>query len=351
MRRKIDFIGRKHIWFSVSGVLLVLGLVVILWKGLNFGIEFKGGNLFDVQFKEAPSTGEIRKVLSPLGLGASVIQPVGKGNELLIRTSRLSRTTQSQVEDALKKSFKVEDVGIVDVGPGWGSQVTNGAIKALIASLVVLFIYISIRFEYKMAIAAIVTLFHDLSVAAGVYAVVGAAHSILTSIGLTFFPREVTPNTIAAFLTIMGYSLYDTMVVFHRIKENTEIIGKRTYSEMANDSLNQVLMRSINTNLTSLIPVIVLLLVGGQTLKDFAFALLVGFALGTYSTIFISTPVLAILKEMEPRYRILRERYKEAPAGPIPVALEEVTEAQPSLEAPPSRPKISKKRRKKRRRR
>lgn len=350
MRPNIDFIGRKKIWFSVSAVVIALGLLVILWKGLNFSIEFKGGNLFDVQFKQVPSVGEVRKALSLLGLGGSVIQPVGKGNELLIKTSRLPQGTQAKVEDTLKKNFKVKDVSTVDVGPGWGSQVTNGAIKALIASLFALLIYITIRFEFKMAVAALAALFHDLLVAAGVYAIVGAAHSTLTGIGLTFFPREITPNTIAAFLAILGYSLYDTMVVFHRIKENTETIGKRTYSEMANDSLNQVLMRSINTNLVSLIPVIVLLLVGGQTLKDFAFALLVGFASGTYSTIFISSPILALWKEMEPRYKILRERYGEAPAGPAPVA-EEAAEEKPFLEAPLPKPKISKKRRRKRRRR
>lgn len=349
MKRNIDFIGRKHIWFSISGAVIALGLIVILWKGLNFGIEFKGGNLFDLKFKDAPKIEEVRKAILPLGLGASTIQPIGEGTELLIRTPRLSRTEQDKVVEAIKKSFGVKDVGIVDVGPGWGSQVTNGAIKALIASLVILLIYISIRFEYKMAFSAIAAVFHDILVAAGVYAVVGAAHNTLTSIGLTFFPREITPNTIAAFLTIIGYSLYDTMVVFHRIKENTQIIGKRTYSEMANDSLNQVLMRSINTNLVALIPVFVLLLVGGQTLKDFAFALLIGFASGTYSTIFISTPVLSMWKEMEPRYKILRERY----AGPAPAqpAAVEIPAEQPTLEAPTSKPKISKKRRKKRSRR
>lgn len=364
MRFNIDFIGRKGIWFSISGVIIALGLIVILWQGLNFGIEFKGGNLFDVKFKEAPSVAEVRKVLTPLELGASGIQPIGAGKELLIKTDRLSREKQNQVVAALKKEFKVADAGITDVGPGWGSQVTNGAIKALIGSLIVLLLYISIRFEYKMAVAAVAALFHDLLIVIGIYAMVGAGHNLFARIGLTVFPTEITPNTVAAILTILGFSLYDTIVIFHRIKENAPAIGKRTYSKMTNDSINQVLFRSINTSLVAVIPPVALLIAGGQTLKDFAFALVVGLISGAYSSIFIASPILAFWKELEPRYKILRERYGALPAPEVSPPAGALAPGAPTAERveaegverptpPPTaapKPRVSKKRRKRRRR-
>lgn len=360
MRFKIDFIGRKKIWFTISATIIVIGFIVIAVKGLNFGVEFSGGNLFDVKFREVPTVAQVRTTLDPLGLGASVIQPIGKGNELLIRTSRLPRDVQIKVVDALKAQFKVEDVGIVDVGPGWGSQVTNGAIKALIGSLLLLLIYISFRFEYKMAVVVIVALFHDLLIVLGIYALVNAGHDTLARIGLGFLPREITPNTVAAILTILGFSLYDTIIIFHRIRENTANIGKRTYSEMVNSSINQVLMRSINTSIVEYIPVIVLIFIGGETLKDFAFALGLGLASGAYSSIFIASPILAMWKEIEPRNRVLRERYgrpeearEEIPvSGPEPARPGELAPSMaeaPVVSAP--KPKPKKYRRKKRRRR
>jgi SecD/SecF fusion protein len=354
VRFNINFIGRKEIWFTISATIIVVGFIVIAVKGLNFGVEFKGGNLFDIKFGEAPTVAQVRTALDPLGLGASVIQPIGKGNELLIRTSRLPRDVQVKVVDTLKTQFKVQDVSIVDVGPGWGRQVTSGAIKALIVSLLLLLIYISFRFEYKMAVAAIIALFHDLLIVLGIYAVVSAGHDVLAGIGLGFLPREVTPNTVAAILTILGFSLYDTIIVFHRIRENTENIGKRTYSEMANDSINQVLVRSINTSITALIPVAVLLFVGGETLKDFAFALVVGLAFGSYSSIFIASPILAMWKETEPRYRVLRERYgkveevREEVAVPGPELAPSMVEG---LEVAAPKPKPKKYSKKKKRRR
>ncbi|MFH1736885.1 MAG: protein translocase subunit SecF [Actinomycetota bacterium] len=305
-RFHIEFIGRKWIWFSASSVVIVVGLIAVMLGGLKLGVEFQGGNQFDVRFKKAPAISDVRETLDKLKLGASTIQPVGSGNEYLIRTSRLSSETRIQVQTALKKDFDVKDISTRDIGPGWGKQVTDGAVKALIASFFILLIYISIRFEFKMAVATIVALFHDALIVVSVYSVIGL---IEQKIGLAYIPTEVTPNTVAALLAILGFSMYDTIVVLHRIKENAGFIGKRTYSQMTNDSINQVLMRSVNTSMTELIPVFVLFAFGGETLKDFAFAMFVGLISGVYSSLFIACPVLAMWKETEPRYVMQREKY------------------------------------------
>lgn len=274
MASNFDFIGRRTVWFAASGSVIVIGLIAVLLGGLKFGIEFQGGTLLDAKFRGSPpSVAQVRRAVTPFKMAGSVIQPK-EGNEVIIRTRRLTTSEVDEVEKALQRQFKVTSISTTTVGPGWGEQVTNGAVRALIFSLFVLLLYISFRFEYKMAIAAAAAIFHDIFVVTGVYALIGLSYGFLSGLGLTFIPREVTPNTVAALLTILGYSLYDNMVVFHRIQENTPLIGKRTYSQMANDSLNQVLMRSINTSLTALIPVTVLLLFGGTTLKDFAFVLL-----------------------------------------------------------------------------
>jgi preprotein translocase SecF subunit len=304
-RFNIQFIERKWLWFGISGAIIAVGLISILFGGLKFGVEFQGGNQFDASFKKAPAISEIRKSLDTMKLGTGSIQPIGSGNEFLIRTPRLNEKTRFEVQSMLKKEFQVKDISTRDIGPGWGKQVTDGALKALIASFIILLLYISVRFEFKMAVAAILGLLHDGLIVVGIYSFVGLLEGKL---GLTWIPSEVTPNTVAALLTILGFSLYDTIVVFHRIKENTENIGKRTYSMMANDSINQVLMRSINTSLTALIPVFVLLIFGGETLKDFAFAMFVGLFSGAYSSIFIASPVLAMWKETEPRFRMIREK-------------------------------------------
>jgi preprotein translocase SecF subunit len=302
----IRFIDRKWLWFSISGAIIAVGLLSMALGGLKFGIEFKGGNQYDVVFQNRPAVSEIRKVLDPIKLGASTIQNVGSNNVVQIRTPRLTKAQQTDMKNALTKNFKLkEGISLRDIGPGWGQEVTNGALRALVVSLFVLLLYISIRFEFKMAVAAILALVHDGLIVVGIYSFVGLLE---TKLGISWIPSEITPNTVAALLTILGFSLYDTIVVFHRIKENTELIGKRTYSMMTNDSINQVLMRSINTSLTALIPVFVLLLFGGETLKDFAFAMFVGLISGAYSSIFIASPILAMWKETEQRYRMIREK-------------------------------------------
>lgn len=292
-----EFIERKYWWFSFSGLLILIGILALLLKGVVFGIEFKGGTLFDIIFKKAKSVAALRESLKKVALEESVIQIVGEERkEALIRSPELSITTQEKVK-TLMKAEGATDFSIQSVGPSWGAQLTQGTIVALVLSLGIVLVFVATRFEFKMGIAAVIALIHDLVIAAGLYALIG---------------REVTTSTVAAFLTILGYSLYDTIVIFDRVRENTVGLKKRTYSEMINDSINQTLRRSINTSLTSIIPVASLFFIGGETLKDFAFALLVGLTSGTYSSIFIASPILALWKEREPRYQALRRRLAKA---------------------------------------
>ncbi|HZL04252.1 MAG TPA: protein translocase subunit SecF, partial [Coriobacteriia bacterium] len=187
------------------------------------------------------------------------------------------------------------DLNVTTIGAGWGANVTRAAVIALIVSLIGVLIYVSIRFEYKMSVTAIIALVHDALVVLGIYIIAG---------------REVTPNTIAALLTILGYSLYDTIVVFHRIRENTSNVGKRSFMEMANDSINQVFVRWVNTAMTQIIPVVCLLLFGGETLRDFAFAMTFGLISSAYSSVFLASPLYAVWKEREPRYQALKKKYE-----------------------------------------
>ncbi|RJQ56318.1 MAG: protein translocase subunit SecF [Actinobacteria bacterium] len=303
MRRpNFDFIGKRNWWFAFSGVLVAVSIVALFVSGINYGIDFQGGTLIDVRLEKAASVQDVRKVLGGQGLADSTVQVAdvesvaSKGKEVLIRTEQLQPAKQRQVLESLDKSFRLDRRGtsVQTVGPGWGDNVTRGALLALGMSFFAILIYISLRFEWKMAFSAMSALVHDLVLVVGIYALVG---------------REVTPNTIAAVLTVLGYSLYDTIVVFHRIKQNSDRMGKRTYAMMANDSINQIFVRWLNTSVIQLIPVISLLIFGGETLKDFAFALMIGIMSGTYSSIFFASPLLVVLKESEPRFKTLRKKY------------------------------------------
>ncbi|MDP3013261.1 MAG: protein translocase subunit SecF [Candidatus Subteraquimicrobiales bacterium] len=289
---KFDFIGRKKIWFMISALVIFIGLVALFVKGLNFGIEFKGGTLLDIKFEDYVSVSSARDVLKNFGLEGSIIQPVS-ATEMVIRMKSLTPDEQGKVISALGDKFKVKDYSVQRVGPGWGVHITNAALIALSLSIAGLLIYTSWRFEFKMAVSAIVALIHDILITVGIYAFMG---------------RVITPNTIAALLTILGYSLYDTIVVFHRVLENVPQ-KKGTYAQIVNESINQTLIRSINTSLTTLLPVVALLFFGGETLKDFAFVLFIGVASGTYSSIFTASPVLVLWKEKEPKYMALKEKY------------------------------------------
>jgi preprotein translocase subunit SecF len=307
-----DFIGRKNIFFVISAIVIAAGIFSLATQGLNLGIDFKGGVSWTVKAKNV-SVSNIRDTLRPFGLGEATIQTAGS-DTVKVESKHLSAAKQDQVTAAIAKAAHTtpNQVSVNDVGPSWGKAVTNKARTALIAFFIAISIYISFRFEWKMAIAAIAAVVHDILVTVGVYSI---------------SRFEVTPATVVAFLTILGYSLYDTIVVFDRIEENTRGLsasGRMTYADTVNLSMNQVLMRSLNTSLVAILPVASVLgigayVLGATALQDFGLALLVGLITGAYSSIFIASPVLVFLKEREPRYTAIRQRLatKGAPAGPL----------------------------------
>lgn len=344
-----DFIKRRRIWLYLSGVLIAISLFGLFVPKLNFGIDFQGGALLEFDNRAGLTADEVRAGLADLGQGDAVVQLAEDGTVVNVRTQALG-DERAEVVTGLAElaGLEPDDVSVEEVGPKWGEQISRKALQGLLIFLVVVTIYITMRFEWKMAISAIVALFHDMILTAGVYALVG---------------REVTPETVIAILTIMGYSLYDTVVIFDKVQENTEsqaLVMRETYSGAANISLNQVLMRSVNTSLTSLLPIGTLLFFGGDTLKNFAFALFIGMAAGTYSSIFVAAPVLTWLKEREPKMQQIRQRAarRERPAPrvvaedeglePASVRTEEETPRRSSAATPirPPAPKPRKPRKK-----
>ena len=296
-----DFVGRRKLWWVFSTLVILAGLLSLVTQGLNLGIDFEGGTSWEVP---APgvSVGEARDAVRPLGLGDATIQTIGD-DRLRVASGNESPEQQEAISRALADLARVDisQVSVNDVGPSWGQAVTNKARNALIVFFILISIYISLRFEWKMAVAALAAVVHDILVTVGVYS-------------LSRF--EVTPATVVAFLTILGYSLYDTIVVFDKVEENTKGLaasGRFTYSDTVNLSMNQVLMRSLNTSIVAIMPIVSILVIGAgvlgaTTLNDFGLALLVGLLTGAYSSIFIAAPILAILKEREPRYAGVRQR-------------------------------------------
>jgi preprotein translocase subunit SecF len=305
-RTNFDFTGRAWRWAILSGTLILIALIAMFTRGLNLGIDFEGGTSWQVPVEgKSASVGDVRDVVDPLGLAdARVLVLSGdSGESVRVQSKEVNPATEDKVTDALAQYGGVErsEVSVDTVGPTFGDQVRNNAIKALIVFFLVVAAYLAIRFEWKMAGAALVAVVHDILITVGVYALTGF---------------EVTPATVVAFLTILGFSLYDTVVVFDKIKENVATIGTvrgDTYSTMVNRSMNQVLMRSLSTSFVAVLPVASLLFVGAGlfgalALRDFALALFVGLLTGAYSSIFVATPLLAWWKEREPRNRALRER-------------------------------------------
>jgi SecD/SecF fusion protein len=297
----IDFLGHRYIMFAISAVLLVVSIGALAVRGLTFGVEFQGGTVIDVTNAGDVTESELQEALAEAGAGEVRVQST------TCQDARgfIIRTGETDPDEATRQANQVADavgidsgsVQVTTIGPGWGANVTNRAILALALSIGAILLFISLRYEYKMSITAVLALIHDILITLGVYALIGA---------------EVTPNTIAALLTILGYSLYDTVVVFHRIRENSHSIAKQTFMQMANRSLNEVLVRSINTSLTSMMPVLMMLLFGGPTLYDFALALTIGIVVGTYSSIGVATPVYAMWKETEPKFAALKKKYATA---------------------------------------
>jgi preprotein translocase subunit SecF len=327
-------IQRRKGFYVASGVLVLVALGSMLFRGFNLGVEFKGGSVFIAQDKAHSSLADVRSAITGTGVKDPIVQTVkttGGATSFRVETITLDLPTQNKVSVALAKQtgIDVNEVSTQSVTSSWGKQVTHKALLGLVIFLIAVVIYISIRFEPKMAAAAIIALIHDLLLAAGIYSV------------LNFV---VTPSTIIALLTVLGYSLYDTIVVFDKVDENTRALEKqsqRTYAEAAELAVNQTFMRSINTSLIALLPVSGLLfvgalLLGAGTLKDLALALFVGLGSGAYSSLFLATPLLADLKEREPRFQQLHQRVVDRRAtGKAPVRLSQrSTNAEAPVEAP-----------------
>jgi preprotein translocase subunit SecF len=331
-RTHFEFIDRSWRWAVLSGALILISVVAFAISGLNLGIDFEGGTQWQFTVSSAKgsaSVTSVRDAISPLGLGDAKVLIVGN-DSVRVQSKDLSPAEQAKVTAALAKYAGIPDpqVSVSNVGPTWGDKVSSKALSALVVFFVVIAAYLTFRFEWRMAVAAIIAVVHDIIITVGVYAVTGF---------------EVTPATVVAFLTILGFSLYDTVVVFDKVKDNQARLGTvrgDTYSTMVNRSLNQVLVRSINTSIVALLPVASLLFVGtyvfgGLALRDFALALFVGLLTGAYSSIFVATPILAWLKEREPRYRSLRER---AAADLARVAAPAKGEPTPVTSGPPPAP-------------
>ncbi len=303
-----NIVGNRKKWYMVSAVLLLVAISGILIRGLNLGIEFSGGAEFYVP-SQSCSIQDVRGALTDAGVETSTVTEIGDSN-IRAQTESMPAEQSNQVVDNMAAACGVtaDDVSSRDVGPTWGGEITKQALIALGVYLGALVIFLSIYFQWKMAAAAMVALFHDIVITAGIYALVGF---------------EVTPATVIGLLTILGYSLYDTVVVFDKVKENTAGItgqSRYTFSELANLALNQTLVRSINTSIVALLPVAAILfvgagLLGAGTLKDLALVLFIGMAVGAYSSVFVATPVLCDMKEREPAMKALALRVQKRRAA------------------------------------
>jgi preprotein translocase subunit SecF len=298
----IDYIGKRRRWYAVSGLLVIASIAALSLQGLHLGIEFKGGSSYTIT-KSGGTIAQAESALTSAGItGEKIIQQVGN-DKIRVQTGSLSAEQSNAVEDALASTFgvSVEAIDTQIIGPSWGKEITRKALYGLVGFLIVVILYLAMAFEPKMALAAIVAVVHDVFITVGIYALVGF---------------DVTPATVIGFLTILGYSLYDTVVVFDRVRENTRSItstSKMTYSQAANLAINQTVIRSINTTIVALLPVGSILfvgagLLGAGTLKDLSLALFIGLATGAYSSIFIATPLLAAMREREPAMKALAKR-------------------------------------------
>jgi preprotein translocase subunit SecF len=310
-KRSIDFVGRQKLWYAVSAAILVLAAIGLLGRGLNLGLEFRGGSEFRVSSVTNMDNFEAqaKTALGTLDTGSDVVVTKIGTNTVRVQTEKFQTDLTDQVKAALASEYKVSvnDVTATTIGASWGATVSQKALTALIWFLILVSLVLAAYFRtWKMSLAALIALAHDLFITVGIYALAGF---------------EVTPASVIGFLTILGYSLYDTVVVFDKVRENTSAAigsGRMSYSQAANQAVNQTLVRSINTSVVALLPVGTILfigffLLGPGTLLDLSLALFIGIAVGTYSSIFIATPVLADLREREPAMQKLKkqaERYQ-----------------------------------------
>ena len=301
-----DFMGWSKWFFSMSGVILLICALAIGGKGLNFGIDFESGTRITAALEKPATVDQVRDAVGPAGFADAKIQTVDNpelGENVVQISAEESGKTRRGHAGARRAEFGIAgDPEVSEIGPTFGESVANSAIVAIIASLLVISIYITLRFEWKFAVPVLIALAHDILITAGIYALVG---------------REVTTSTVAALLTILGFSLYDTIIVFDRIRENVPRMPRAAFSQIFNRSMSEVIVRSLATSFCTVLPVLALFLFGGETLQDFAFALIIGTLSGTYSSVFIAGPVLVHWKEREPvyrtRYRRIRERSATCP--------------------------------------
>ncbi|WP_409473218.1 protein translocase subunit SecF [Streptomyces sp. HC307] len=296
-----DFVGNRKIWYGISILITITAIVGLAVRGLNMGIEFQGGAVFTTP-KTSVSVSQAEEYAEEASGHDAIVQGLGNGS-LRIQIAGIDTDRSDQIKETLAEDLKVdsERINAELVGPSWGDQIANKAWQGLGIFLILVVIYLAIAFEWRMALAAFVALIHDITITVGIYALVGF---------------EVTPGTVIGLLTILGYSLYDTVVVFDSLKEQTKDITKQTrwtYSDVANRSINSTLVRSINTTVVALLPVAGLLFIGGGVLgagmlNDISLSLFVGLAAGAYSSIFIATPLVADLKEREPQMKALKKR-------------------------------------------
>jgi SecD/SecF fusion protein len=320
---RFDFMGRSKWFFSASGLILLVCALALSTNGLNLGIDFEGGTRITAPLERPATVDQVREALAPVGLGDAEIQTLSNeelgDNVIQVSAEQLPPDQVDRVEQTLERSFGfADDPSSESIGPSFGQSVATNAVRAIIASLVIISIYIALRFQWKFAVPVLIALTHDVLITGGVYALVG---------------REVTASTVAALLTILGFSLYDTIVVFDRVRENVPRMPSAAFTQIYNRSMSEVIVRSLATSFCAALPILALMLFGGETLRDFAFALLVGTLSGTYSSVFIAGPVLALWKEREPTYRARAARiaaqFGHVPAyatpaqgGPVDVAPE-----------------------------
>jgi len=305
----IDFVGKRKIAFLLSGLMILISLGALVGKGLNFGIDFTGGTLVEVKFDQAPAIADVRAAISPKGYGGATIQEFGSPEEILIRVQNKegenSSTISTAILDGLAEKFGADSTEmrrVEFVGPQVGEELTRAGIMAVLIAMVAILIYVTFRFEFRFALGADAALLHDITIVLGLFALTG---------------KEFTLPVIAALLTVIGYSLNDTIVVFDRIREHFAANRKRKMPEpeidVVNDSINKTLARTLMTSLTTLLVVLALFFLGGEVIHNFAFALIAGILVGTYSSIYVASPVMMVL---EGSFKSDEDEIKEMEARP-----------------------------------
>ena len=322
---QIDFMRRRYQWFAISGVIIVIGAASLGIKGLNLGIDFKGGTQVTFKTPKPVSLTDVRNQAKDIGQPDAVIQGRGKtfGSEsyenFQMRMKSLTSAEQNKLDQDLSSQFQAANRQITNVSSSFGRQIARSAIVAVIVSLLLIVLYIAVRFDLKFAGPVIVALLHDIVITVGVYSLTG---------------REVSNSTVAAVLTVLGYSIYDTIIIFDRIRENIPLMRRSSFATIANVSLWETIRRSLATSFITLLPIGALLIFGGATLKDFAFALMVGIVSGAYSSIFIAAPLLTILKEREPEFARRKDVKVDGDGRAAEVVLEQAEEAAAAEPAP-----------------